>query len=117
MDHPSTSYPRESWSRPTLNTSFPVSSELSPASPWSHSHARNPLQPPPFNSDWDHLFLSNDSYNNSNTSHSLPGSYYQSHIPNINSASWSSLKSRPNKRWFLFYPPNPPILLTSLSLL
>jgi hypothetical protein len=122
--------------RPTLNTSLPVSnhsisSELSPhlsplpsSSPWNPnppSHfllpemgARNPIGglsagAPPFNSDWEHLFVppsSHDSYptfganagfasvaSPSGASHSLPGSFqshYHGHLSNVNTTSHPS---------------------------
>jgi hypothetical protein len=124
-------------SRPTLNTSLPVSnhsisSELSPhlsplpsSSPWHHNPpghyllsemgARNPIGglsagAPPFNSDWEHLFVppsSHDSYptfgaNNgfasvaspsSGASHSLPGSFqshYHGHPSHVSTTSHPS---------------------------
>jgi hypothetical protein len=128
-----------SWSsisRPTLNTSLsnhPIPSDLSPHlspipphSPWPHSNNyllpempnRNQVQGlssaiPPFNSDWEHLFVphpNHDSYHGfppsasspSGASHSLPGSYqnhYQPHLSNVSpashpsSGSWSQFQS------------------------
>ncbi|KAF8234058.1 hypothetical protein L208DRAFT_857215 [Tricholoma matsutake] len=129
---------RSSWSRPTLNTSLsnhPISSDLSPHSPWPQLGQnnytlpeippRNPIQGlstaiPPFNSDWEHLFVpppNHDSYSSflsspsSGPSHSLPGSYQNHYQSNLNptshhtSGSWSQSQSPTQLKSTPRYPP------------